>query len=55
MTAVGGHVQNPAWLPAIATRAPDDTRGRQDGAHGGALDARDVGAQLVAYSSRRLE
>lgn len=29
--------------------------GRQDGAHGGALDARDVGAQLVACSSRRLE
>ena len=55
MTAVRGHVQNPARLPAIATRAPDDTRSRQDGAHSGALDARDVCAQLVAHSSRCLE
>ena len=48
-------MQNPAGFSTIATSSPDDTRGRQDGAHGGALDARDVGAQLVARSGRRLE
>ena len=48
-------MQNPAGFSTVATRAPDDTRGRQDGAHGGALDTRDVGAQFVARSGRRLE
>ena len=55
MTPVRGHVQNPARLLAIATRAPDDKRGCQDGAHRGAFDARHVGAQLVACSGRCLE
>ena len=48
-------MQNPAGFSTVATRAPDDTRGRQEGAHGCALNARDVGAQFVARSSRRLE
>ena len=48
-------MQNPAGFSTIAARSPDDTRGRQDGAHGGALDPRYVGAQFVARSSRRLE
>ena len=55
MTAVGRNVKDPARLAAVAARPPDNTRGRQDGAHSGALDTRDVGAQLVAYPSRPLE
>ena len=48
-------MQNPAGFSTVATRAPDDTRGRQNGAHGGAFHTCDIGAQFVARSSRRLE